>query len=254
MTRWGQVVGGPKVWARDVAFTASLAVTMALLGPFGSFDQPFEERLVESLAFGFLSGSILVWPLMRLALRAGARAGLPELFTMLVGLVVLAIPVSLTSNLLTRLFDPTAPAPPPMGVYYVILAMILPFGVGYLLLDRRLSRAAALPPAASQAPAKLYDRLPAHLGREVLALQAEDHYVRVHTPVGSALLLIRLADAIEELGAVEGERPHRSWWVARSAIAAARPEGRRMTLTLSNGVEVPVTREAVPRLRRAGWV
>jgi hypothetical protein len=34
------------------------------------------------------------------------------------------------------------------------------------------------------------DRLPARLGRTVLCMQMEDHYVRVHTPLGSALVLM----------------------------------------------------------------
>ena len=65
---------------------------------------------------------------------------------------------------------------------------------------------------------------------------------------------MRLGDAIEKLDGLPGERVHRSWWVAREAVGAVRVNGRRLSLTLTNGLEVPVSREASTRLRRAGWL
>jgi DNA-binding LytR/AlgR family response regulator len=88
----------------------------------------------------------------------------------------------------------------------------------------------------------------------ILALEAEDHYVRVHTPQGSELILIRLADAIAEMGQVDGARTHRSWWVARAAVTAARKAEGRATLTLSNGAEAPVSRNALSELTAKGWL
>ena len=41
----------------------------------------------------------------------------------------------------------------------------------------------------------LLEQLPPHLGSEILYIQNEDHYIRVHTAHGSALLLMRLRDA-----------------------------------------------------------
>lgn len=100
----------------------------------------------------------------------------------------------------------------------------------------------------------LRDRLPFHLrGARVVAVQGEDHYTRVHTDHGSALLLMRLSDALDELGAVEGMRTHRSWWVARDAVVAARRGGGRAILRLANDLEAPVSRTYAPLLRRAGW-
>jgi DNA-binding LytR/AlgR family response regulator len=65
---------------------------------------------------------------------------------------------------------------------------------------------------------------------------------------------MRLGDAIQELDGLEGERVHRSWWVARQAVAEARMDGRRACLILTNGLEVQVSREATVQLRRAGWL
>jgi len=64
---------------------------------------------------------------------------------------------------------------------------------------------------------------------------------------------MRLGDAIEELQGLEGAQVHRSWWVARAAIADVRRGDGRAVLTLVSGAEVPVSRTYAPQLRAAGW-
>ena len=82
----------------------------------------------------------------------------------------------------------------------------------------------------------------------------EDHYVRAHTRRGSDLILIPLKDAIAELGEVEGMQVHRSWWVARAAVAAPVANGRNLFLRLTNDMQVPVSRASVAKLKLAGWI
>lgn len=90
------------------------------------------------------------------------------------------------------------------------------------------------------------------LGGDVLALQMEDHYVRVHRPAGTELILMPLGRAIEAMQ-VEGLRTHRSWWVASHAVAAVEGNARSMRPRLSNGVVAAVARSAVIHLKTAGW-
>ena len=108
--------------------------------------------------------------------------------------------------------------------------------------------------AAGQAPARFLDRLPPKLrGARLIAVQSEDHYLRLHTDRGSDLILMRLADALAELEGLEGAQTHRSWWVARDAVRdVARGDGRA-TLTLDGGLAVPVSRRHARSLRAAGW-
>ena len=170
--------------------------------------------------------------------------------------------MTLVSIPVVGLFSSMGPLKPGgvLAIYFMILTMVLPGGVAYLMIERRLLNRPATGPAPERPMSgpsttpKLLARLSPRLGHDVLALQGEDHYVRVHTTLGSELLLMRLGDAVEELGGMAGERVHRSWWVAREAVAEARMNGRRACLTLSNGVEAPVSREATSRLRRAGWL
>ncbi|MBL8655838.1 MAG: LytTR family transcriptional regulator DNA-binding domain-containing protein [Altererythrobacter sp.] len=110
------------------------------------------------------------------------------------------------------------------------------------------------PVPEAPSPPRLVERLPAYLrGAPILALEAEDHYVRVHTAVGSELLLLRLTDATAELDGLAGARTHRSWWVARDAVRSAKRGDGRGELELANGVTAPVSRSALSLLRREGW-
>jgi DNA-binding LytR/AlgR family response regulator len=110
--------------------------------------------------------------------------------------------------------------------------------------------------APKDAPApKLFQRLPAKLrGAELYAVEAEDHYLRLHTSLGQDLILMRLSDAIAELEGIEGAQTHRSWWVAKDAVTdVERLEGRAM-LTLKDGAQAPVSRGFAKTLRAAGWL
>jgi DNA-binding LytR/AlgR family response regulator len=98
------------------------------------------------------------------------------------------------------------------------------------------------------------DRLPPRLrGAELYAVEAEDHFLRLHTALGSDLIAMRLTDAISELEGIEGAQIHRSWWVARDAVQQGVRRRGRALLTLKGGLQVPVSRTYAPALRRAHW-
>lgn len=101
----------------------------------------------------------------------------------------------------------------------------------------------ALPtkPDVPTMPGRLLGRLPAHVRGRIIALEMEDHYVRVHTDNGSALVLLRLSDAVAELAPLAGRQVHRSWWVADDAIEHFERTGRAGQVRLSNGLTAPVS-------------
>jgi hypothetical protein len=118
-------------------------------------------------------------------------------------------------------------------------------------------RAAALvatpPPPA---PNRFAERLPLPLrSLQVIALQAEDHYLRVHFQSSqSTLILMRLSDAIAELPADLGAQTHRSWWVAKDSVRSVVKADGRATLTVGDGIEVPVSRSFYKALGNKGWL
>ncbi len=106
--------------------------------------------------------------------------------------------------------------------------------------------------AAAHVEAALRARLPAHLDAEILALKAEDHYVRVYTARGDTLVHYRFRDAVRGLASADGLQVHRSFWVRRSAITRHCSEGHSQFLHLVNGLKVPVSRSYLNSLRQSG--
>jgi hypothetical protein len=108
--------------------------------------------------------------------------------------------------------------------------------------------------ARDSAPAAFLARLPVRLREaDLYAVEAQDHYLRLHTSKGADLILMRLSDAIDELEGIEGAQTHRSWWVARGGVDEARRADGRATIRLKDGAEVPVSRTYIRALRQAGW-
>jgi len=104
-------------------------------------------------------------------------------------------------------------------------------------------------------PAPILARLPPALrGAKLHAVQAEDHYIRLHTSAGSDLVLLRFSDALAELRGIEGVQVHRSWWVARDAVTESRKEGGRLFLVLHGGTKAPVSRSFARALQEGGWI
>jgi hypothetical protein len=87
----------------------------------------------------------------------------------------------------------------------------------------------------------------------LLAVEAEDHYLRVHTDAGDELITARFSDALIELASLAGYQTHRSWWVAAGAIEAVRWRRGRGELRLACGLTVPVSRTYTQDLKREGW-
>lgn len=100
--------------------------------------------------------------------------------------------------------------------------------------------------------APLLQRLPLDKRGPLLALSAEDHYVDVRTTRGSEMVLMRLSDAVNEVGDVEGLQIHRSHWVALDQITKVEKISDRGEVTLSDGSKKPISRGYMPAVRDAG--
>jgi DNA-binding LytR/AlgR family response regulator len=62
-----------------------------------------------------------------------------------------------------------------------------------------------------------------------------------------------LAEATKLMPEGSGEQVHRSWWVARNAVASHYRQGRDLRLRLHGGLEVPVSRALAKQLRDADF-
>lgn len=99
---------------------------------------------------------------------------------------------------------------------------------------------AAAKPAAF--PSTLLDKLPLGISGDIIALETEDHYLRVHAAGGSALILMRMADAVALLDPQLGVQVHRRWWVAQAAVVGVRMDGQKLFLGMIDNSLVPVGR------------
>jgi hypothetical protein len=107
--------------------------------------------------------------------------------------------------------------------------------------------AVAPPPAASE-PASVNPHTAVILGKmrpdrrgDLLALNAQGHYLRIITNEGEDLILHRFGDAVAELSGDEGAQVHRSWWISQAAIDASESKSLK-EIHLNNGLKIPVSR------------
>lgn len=102
--------------------------------------------------------------------------------------------------------------------------------------------APALASDATAAP--FWSRVPGSLGRDLVALTAELHYLRVETVNGNALILYPFGQAVAELAASmpDGSQIHRSHWVAHSHVATIQRDRGRVFCLLNSGTRLPVGR------------
>jgi hypothetical protein len=143
-------------------------------------------------------------------------------------------------------------------VWQVFVISVVVMGVRQLA-----SRRPAHPPAPAQAaqaegpppPDAAFRRRLSAKRREarLIAVEAEDHYLRVHTDAGDELITLRFADALAELAGVPGFQAHRSWWFAKDAIEDVRWSRGRGEARLAGGLTAPVSRTYAKDLKDAGW-
>jgi hypothetical protein len=265
---------------------AIAAVVLAMIGPYGTFA---DLRLGSRLLYWGLSmgaGWLTVVPIAAAIDRVDRLQAWPIAGRMALAGVLGALPMTAVVWGLETLFrrNPPSAELPQLLLQVMVLAVTISVAVGQVVEFRLRSRAGAAeltppapgigatapaegpsaapaaaapapPPAAlpaSAPPDVFLRRLPAALGHDLLALEMEDHYVRVHTALGSTLILLRLRDAVTELGADSGLQVHRSWWVAQGSVARVEREAGKVTLVLRNDLRVPVSktyREAIMALR-----
>ena len=86
----------------------------------------------------------------------------------------------------------------------------------------------------------------------LVALSAEDHYMRISATFGEDLELMRLADAIREVGDPAGLQVHRPRWIATDHVTAATRKGDGAVLTLTGSPKIPVIHTNIAKIRAAG--
>lgn len=240
-----------------------VGLLLGFAGPFGSY-----PAFPTATRYAFWLGMTLAGVAAAIAADAllpttKLRAGLARTATVA---VASAVPMTFVVAWAMSLVQPGRFFAPPqlLALFVAVAAVQLVIVYATTASFSRIHEAA--PPAPSPAPpvaaatpagfpAALLSRLPPGIGREIIALETEDHYLRVHTLAGSTLILMRMADAVALIDPRLGAQVHRRWWVADAAVAAFQAEGQKLFLRLVDEKLVPVGRTfsaaARARFRRA---
>ena len=232
------------LWLRQVLIALAVGLVLGWLGPFRT-----NPALPPVTRYGFWLGMAVtgllfiraVEPLVEHRLRGRVRLEL------LANGLASAVPMTFVVAWVLSMLQPDRPFPPSrmLVLYLCVTAVQL-----LIAFATARGRPGAAPALVANEGQTLLNRIPRELGTELIALEAEDHYLRVHTRVGSALILMRLSDAIAAAGPHGGVQVHRSWWVGRDAVEQYR-RGDRNVLVLVNGLTVPVGRTFAAAARAA---
>lgn len=240
----------PRFWIGFAAVTAILAI----IGPFNTQARmDFPTRLVYwaviclaayliGMATSVLIGTIIFqhgWSKWVSRLLGALVAGVP------IGAVIWSININLFQ------LDTSAKYAFVEFLGFTTAISVLVTIIG-LLLSTRHSIDADIHSSGADPSFVFFDRLPRFLGREIISLEAQDHYINVKTTKGTKLVLLRLGDAEKELASVPGLRVHRSWWVAVDAVEKVIRKNGRTELVLKDGSTVPVSRSHLKTIAEAG--
>ncbi|WP_395945171.1 LytTR family DNA-binding domain-containing protein [Brevundimonas sp.] len=245
-----------RTFLRGLVVAVLGGIFLATTGAFGSAGAPYGQRLIYWVVLMILGGlwGHLCGRLVTRFLDVDERPWLGvAVMTAVITGPMCAIVWAATGLFFNQRLYPLAALPQ-------LLVPVLAVTAGVTAVNIFLGRARPIQTHAAPAsepaprPARFLDRLPMKLrGATIHAVQAEDHYLRIHTDRGSDLILMRLSDAVEELDGLEGAQTHRSWWVAQAAVRGVDRNDGRATLTLVDGVRVPVSRRYARTLREADW-
>jgi hypothetical protein len=241
-------------WPRlafDLLLLAGLGLLMAAIGPYRTLDVPDLLRtaywLVAVIGAGLvgIAVDIILGPRIR---GFWTRIAVVSL--------VMTPPVTLYVYALNAwMLDlPRRPWLLPQLAWQVLVVALLIMGLRALMWRRVVETRTIVAPPLPEAERDFRLRLSAkRRTARLIALEAEDHYVRVHTDAGSELVSMRFSEAVEELAAAYGYRLHRSWWVSAEAIEDVRWKRGGGEARLAGGLVAPVSRSCAAALKEAGW-
>ena len=268
---------GPHIIGTVLISITLVLATFTLTSPMGTDDLDWMQRLAYFSASTFLCAPLCYakyivvlyvtrfWPPVQITLAVA------------VGTLMASLPSTTIVYAVDTLIRADVPSYSLPKMYLVVASsMLLCSSVTHYMVGQRLKSGTAASPSTAPAdehkqsgsagggafssaavdrplmelPSKFPDRLPPEAGRDIIYLKMSDHYVEVVTTVGRCTILMRLADAVAELGD-QGVRVHRSYWVAYAHVEGWTKRNQRTLLRLTGGNTVPVSRTYLSAMQAA---
>lgn len=253
-TRLPGVATALRRWAIDLAILAAIGLLMGFLGPFDSEGTPVAILygywmicMVGGGVIGITADALLsrrivpVW--RRVAVVSLVITPPVTLLVLSTQHVLMGQPFAwrVWLNLLWQ-------------VWPILLAVMAVRALVWRRLPVRVETRTIVAPPLPEAEATFRRRLSARRrNARLIAIEAHDHYLKVHTDAGEELITLRFADALDELAMAHGWRVHRSWWVTADAVEAVRWRRGAGEIHLVGGLTAPVSRTYARALKDAGW-
>lgn len=238
-----------RVTRQQWLFLALVALFFAITSPYGAVHYlPFIKRLIYWLGLVYVGWSV-EFLLQRFC--RGHWANFAESWWQPALASLFTAPCVFTCILIVQ--AQIVEIPVPRDFYVQLLASV--WLICFLLACGNQWFLRQKPPVGllKESVSPLLQRLPQHLQSQALvAVKAEDHYISIITSQGSALVHMKFSDALLMLANHPGLKVHRSWWVASDAVASVQRRNGRLTLRLSSGQSVPVSRNGQKLLKESG--
>ena len=240
------VLSNPRYWVGLLA----VVVILAVAGPFGTGD---DFNLPESLVYWAVISSLTFVVGLAVSMSSGMALyrliGL-EWVSRAAGGVVAGVPVGVLVYAISQFgfgLD--------MGSWAVFLQIVgycivisTAVSILYYLISLE-TRAAANKEPMPPFDIPFFRRLPPHLGKNLIRISIQDHYVEAVTDRGKHLILMRFSDALDELSQAGGLQVHRSHWVKLDAVEKVHRTADRTKLEMTDGELVPVSRRHLAKVR-----
>ena len=231
-----------------------LGLVMGVIGPYATSAMPAGRRMA------YWSLCVLGGGAIGIAVDETLGRRLPQLWARIAATSAVMTPAAaLFVAAVSALLEPPALRP---ALSIRLLGQVLVIGGLVMTLRALLWRAPGtviktrivVAPPLPEAEAAFRRRLSSkRRAATLIAVQAEDHYLRVHTGSGEELVTMRFADALDLLSGAHGFQTHRSWWVAGPAIETVRWRRGAGDAHLTGGLVAPVSRTHASALKAAGW-
>jgi hypothetical protein len=235
----------------DLLLLAGVGLLMTVLGPYRTLDVP------DLLRAAYWLGAVIGAGLAGILVDSTLGPRVPRFWMRIAAVSLVAtLPVTPIIYALNAvmLSLPRRPWLMPQLAGQVLVIMVLVMALRALLWRRIVETRTIVAPPLPGAERTFRLRLSAkRRGARLIALEAEDHYVRVHTDVGSELVAMRFSEAVEELAQAHGYRLHRSWWASAEAIESVKWKRGTGEARLTGGIVAPVSRSCATFLKEAGW-
>ena len=247
-------VGGARRWSMDLAMLIAIGLLMGFLGPFGSDRVPDVDRYIYWMIC-MVGGGVI-----GIAVDTFLRVRMAKTWRRVAVVAVSATPpvsllVLITEHfLLGALWNVRGFIDLLWQVLPILLVVMTVRALVWRRPPERVETRTVIAPPLPEAEATFRQRLSAkRRGARLIAIEAHDHYLKVHTDAGEELVTLRFVDALDELSQAHGWRVHRSWWVAGDAVESVRWRRGVGQLRLVGGLTAPVSRTYGPALKHAGW-